>query len=142
MAESGALHTAVLDRLADHASDVTVYDGVVASSPPSDSSGRVFPYAVVWRGPGTYPGIEAETLAASDRDREALRWVCRVTVAAGKPSWLGDAVSMVRTALLGYRPSRLSGRLSDEGTEPVMNTDRDITPVRYYVPLVFEMMAP
>ncbi len=142
MADTLTLHQAVLDRLRAAAPALAVYDSTVPDNLPSDGSGAVYPYVVVWDSPGSFPASDAESLGSTDDDRDGVLWTCRATVAAGRVDWLRSATRAARGALLGFRISRLASRLSDEGTDPVVAKDPDVTPVRYYVPLVFTMRAP
>lgn len=132
------LHRATLVLL--QATNVTVYSGAVPDGPPSDSSGKVYPYAVLWGSPGSHPDWEASSLC--DEDDGALAWEARVTVAAGEPTWALEAAINVRQALSRARPLPRSGLLREpEGSAPQVQKDPDAKPVRWFVPLVFVTMS-
>lgn len=136
MTAPDVLHAAMLARLQTMA-HVTVYDADVPSKPPADSQGRVYPYAVLWPSPG---GAPSEGSVAGPA---GLEWVAQVTVAAGTPTWCLQAASKVRAVLAGHVLVAGDGPLVED-TPPTMplTRDEDVTPPRWYVPLLWRCLTP
>lgn len=131
MTTAAELHAAVWAAL-DALTTVTAYDGDVPTKPPADTSGRVYPYAVLWPSPG---GSPAESAAAGNT---GLDWTCQVTVAAGTTAWLLKAVDVVRAAVVGLVVSDGDGPITDETPRSMtVQRDEDVTPPRMFVPLLF-----
>ncbi len=132
MTTPAALHLAAF-AVVDALTTVTAYYGDVPAHPPADASGRVYPYCVLWSGPG---GAPAET-AVHDTST-GLDWAVQVTVAAGDVTWCLQAVTVVRAALAGLVLVPGAGPLVDETprSQPVMR-DPDVAPPRWFVPLFF-----
>ena len=114
-------------------SDVSVFFGEVPANVPANSSGRVYPYAVLWGSTGR-DNTHGEDLTG-DTDGAVVVPV-RVTVAAGDPDWCLDAAERVRGLLSRWQPEGAE-RLRDDHTEPTMLEDKDVTPRRWFVPLEF-----
>lgn len=131
MADPGVLHGAVLARLQTLTS-LTIYDADVDEHPPADEFGRVYPYAVLWANPGWIPE-EARGLCLTSQN---LTWDARVTVAAGKSSWILSAIPLVRRALDGFRPTP-GCPLTELGGAFEALKDTDTTPARWFTPLTF-----
>lgn len=131
MSTAADLHAAVWAIL-DALPTVNAFDGDVPSAPPADGTGRVLPYAVLWPGPGGDPAD------ASLRGGGALTWDAQVTVAAGDIRWLLQAVDVVRAALADAWTAPGASPLRDvtPASRTVMR-DTDVTPLRYFVPLLF-----
>jgi len=120
---------AILDALPT----VTAFDGDVPPNPPADKvSGRVYPYAVLWPGPGGDP-VDADLVTGG-----ALTWVAQITVAAGDLTWCMQAVDVVRAALRDVWLLDAASPLRDETpASRVVMRDTDPTPPRWYFPLLF-----
>lgn len=131
-------HTATLARL-QGLTTITVYDGNVPDHPAADpATGHVYPYVVLWPVPGRVPA------AARNLENDAggaLTWDARVTLAAGQPAWVLQALPLVRARLEGWRPTPWTSLWEvDSGGVSVMR-DEDVTPHRWYVPLTFRASA-
>lgn len=116
---------------------VTGYDADVPSTPPAETTtGRVYPYAVLWPSPG------GEGPEPSVADLAGLDWTCQVTVAAGDVGWCLQAVGLVRTAL--DRAVLAPGVVLRDETSPLQKVrrDPDVSPPRWYVPLEFRALTP
>lgn len=125
------LHTALLARLRT-VPHLTVFDGYVPDAPPADATGRVYPYAVIWPGPGGDP-TDADLITGG-----ALTWFTRVTVAAGDLNWCMQAITPVRAALRDRRLHPQASPLRDETpASRVAMRVTDVTPVRWFFPLQF-----
>jgi len=125
------LHAATLARL-KQATSITVYDGDVPKSPPADSRGRVYPYAVLWTTAG------APTVERPLTDRPGgLTWGPQVTVAAGDIGWLLSAVQVVRGQLEGARLTPWATLRERTDTEITVQKDPDTSPPRFFLPLYF-----
>lgn len=98
-----------------------------------DPDGRAHPYAVLWASPGTR---HADSLAGRV-DRGV--WSVQVTCAGGDDTRALWAVSRVLTALSGVRLFPGMGLLNPDDTyQPgTVREDTDVTPSRWYVPLLF-----
>lgn len=131
------LHAAVLAAL-DALPTVAAYDGAVpvALTHPAhaDSTGRVYPYAVVWPSPG---GEHDERGLCGPLT--GMRWTVQVTVAAGTPTWCLQAVTVVRAALVGLQlvDATVSPLVDETPRSRLVTRDDDTTPPRWFVPLQF-----
>jgi hypothetical protein len=131
------LHNAVLTALAGPGGfpPADVHDGKVTDPSLIAGTNRVQPYALVW----TAPGDNAELpLAGPDGGEEASLYV---TVAADTPTKTLDAVNRARRTLDGAWLS-LSGhqvgiRWLTGYRPPPPTRDPDVTPDRWFVPLIF-----
>ena len=128
------LHAEVLAALRA-ITTVTSYDGDVPTSPPSQPDGRVLPYAVLWPAAGGSP--QERPLGGCTG---LLTWSPRVTVAAGEVGWCLDAISLVRATLADRYLAAASGYLREitPASRSLMR-DVDTDPVRWYLPLEFEI---
>ncbi len=136
MVEPSALHTATLARLKT-LTTLAVYDGDVPPSPPADSQGRVYPYAVLWPASGVAPLEQAVDAVAVGTD-----WMCQVTVAAGDPSWVLPAVQKVRQVLAGWSPAEGAVLTEETPRSVTVLRDDDVTPKRWFMPLQFGCLTP
>jgi len=135
MADSAIIAAAVLARLKT-ITTIGIYDADVPTAPPADSQGRVWPYAVLWTGVGAAPLDQGLTTSA------ALDWACQVTVAAGDPALVLPAATKVRQTLAGFSPIA-GATLSDETPRSLlMQRDDDVTPARWFLPLLFGCLTP
>lgn len=115
---------------------VAAFDADVPPHPPADPTGRVYPYAVLWPGAGAHP-IETAITGSVGTD-----WLSTVTVAAGDVGWCLDAVALVRSVLDGAALAP-GVTLSDVTSRArTLQRDPDITPTRWYVPLLFTALTP
>lgn len=114
---------------------LTVYDGIVPTSPPADASGRTYPYVVLWPSAGFRPNEIADDLAGTPD--EALDWLVQATVAAGNVTWCLQAATLTRRALAGAFLTPQTGRLREEPGAPPITVDPDVKPARFFVPLLF-----
>lgn len=130
------LHRAVLALLAGLPT-VTAFDANVPDAPPADRvTGAVYPYAVLWPSPGGR-GPEASVANTVGTD-----WTATVTVAAGDVGWVLAAVAVVRAALDDALIAP-GTRLQDE--TPAARTiqrDPDVSPPRWFVPLMWRAITP
>lgn len=113
-----------------------VFDGDVKAR--MDSDGRAHPYAVLWVSPGRNDPAEARE---SDTGR-ALVWTFQVTAAGGDVPRCRRATQRTLDALLDARPFPNGGLIKldfDPGPE---REDTNVTPSRWYVPLVFTLSLP
>lgn len=125
------LHTAALVQLRT-IPHLTVFDGDVPDAPPADEAGRVYPYAVLWPGPGGDP-TDADLVTGG-----ALTWVAQLTVAAGDLGWCMQAIGPVRDALRDQVLLPEASPLRDETpASRVVLRDPDVTPTRWFFPLQF-----
>lgn len=126
---------AVLMKLRSLTPALEVYDGDVPSTPPADGGG-VLPYAVLW----VSPGRPIDGFLGVEQSRD---WTFQVTCAGGNATRALGAVDRVIGALHGQRlllaPPRLSGRVHLDADPGPMRLDRDVTPPRAYVPLLFRV---
>lgn len=131
------LHQALAARLKT-LSSITVYeDGDVPSRPPADAQGRVFPYAVLWPASGAPAG------ESSVAGQGGLDWHTQVTVAAGDLDWLLQASQAVRQALVGHVLVAGVGPLVDETPATLFaRRDPDVSPIRWFVPVLLGCLAP
>lgn len=134
MTTPGELHTATL-ALLRAIPNMTVFDGDVPTTLPRDGAGRVYPYTVLWPSAGFRPNDIADDLAGTPD--ETLEWPVQVTVASGDVMWTLGAVRVVRAALAGAWLTPRTGRLREEPAAPSITRDTDVTPARFYVPLLF-----
>ena len=123
----------VLLQAAPH---LDAFDGDVDAR--MDSDGRAHPYAVLWAGPGRdNPDEERES-----GNGEALVWTFQVTAAGGDVARCRRAVDRTLGALLRKQPFPGGGFIrleNDLGTE---REDRDVSPSRWFVPLLFSVSTP
>jgi hypothetical protein len=126
------LHAAVFERL-EALPTVAAFDGDVPPNPPADrATGLVYPYAVLWPGPG------GDTTDADLVTSGALTWDAQITVAAGDVAWCLGAVNVVRFALRDQWVLDTASPLRDvtPASRTVMR-DPDPAPPRWFVPLLF-----
>lgn len=131
MTDPADLHTAAFAIL-DALPTVTGFDSDVPAKPSADALGRVYPYAVLWPGPGG-DSADADLVTGG-----ALSWVAQITVAAGDPTWCLRAVGVVRAALRDVWLVDTASPLRDiTPASRVVMRDTDPTPPRWYFPLLF-----
>lgn len=133
------LHAAVLAHLRQPSAFGTdgVHDGAVVD-PAVDAAGRIQPYAVVWLAPGVDPEAPLAGPAGGE-DR------LHVTVAAMDPARTAWAVDRARTALdravLSVAGVPVETRWLAGYVPPPIGKDEDISPVRWFCPLIFSAAA-
>ena len=113
---------------------ILILRGEVPKELPHDQSGNVFPYAVLWEGPGM-GDEDAEDLSGDNDGASILDQY--VTVASGKAEWTGPAAAQVRRALDHWQPNGNVERLRDNQTWAPVQLDTEVLPNRHYVALVF-----
>lgn len=135
------LRQAVLDRLALVA-NVKVYDGRIDQTNPPDvipaSGGVVRPYCILYAGGGR--GYSDRLTGGSS----ALSWSAQVTVAAGYPADCAAAVDRVRAQLTDQPvtiPDGVTSHLREVADTGSIRVDEQISPARFYVPLIFQTVA-
>jgi hypothetical protein len=114
---------------------VTVFDGDVPDKPTADTSGRVYPYVVVWATPGYYPSDDADTVCAQPGGE--LTWPVQLTVAAGTPAWCLEAAGTVRAKIAGALLVPAAGPLREDNSAVPVVKDTGTAPPRWYVPLLY-----
>lgn len=125
--------------LLDSIDGLTVYDGEVPKTPPSDDAGRVYAYAVLYVSAGRPHSLTQ--LATED----SLAGGFQVTCAGGYPERALWCLDRVRNALIGAeitvdgQARQIVSRDVDPGT---VRRDDDVTPVRHYVPALFDVFIP
>jgi hypothetical protein len=129
--------------LIDAVTGVNTYDGEFVDAdgntikPPADADGRVHAYAVYYPGAGWAHAL----LACGGTD--SLDWTFQVTCAAGTRVQFLWCVDKIRAALSGATitvgDQALTIRETDD-TGP-MRRDNDVSPARFYVPLLFAVNA-
>lgn len=121
-------------RLVDQCPKVLILRNEVPKTLPADEAGNVFPYAVIWEGPGM-GDEDAEDLSGDNEGASILD--THVTVASGRAEWTGSAAAQVRKALDHWMPTGNVERLRDNQTWTPVQLDTEVLPNRHYVPLVF-----
>lgn len=129
---------AALEALLEALPTVEAYTGGVPDKPPAEATtGRVYPYAVLWAGAGGSP-FEAAVAGPGGLD-----WEAQVTVAAGDPTWCLQAITAVRAAVTGQVLVPGAGPLVDLTPKSLtVQRDEDPTPVRWFLPLIFGCLTP
>lgn len=121
-------------RLVAQCPKITILRNVVPKELPADDSGNVYPYAVIWEGPGM--GDDAAEDLCGDTDGASILDQY-ITVASGKAEWTGPAAAQVRRALDRWQPTGNVERLRDNQTWAPVQLDTEVLPNRHYVALVF-----
>lgn len=121
-------------RLVDQCPHVTILRNEVPAELPADEAKNVYPYAVIWEGPGMGDD-DSEDLSGDNEGASILDTY--ITVASGKPGWTGPAAAQVRRALDRWQPSGNVERLRDNQTWAPVQLDTEVLPNRHYVALVF-----
>lgn len=109
----------------------TVYDGDVPDQVPTDSSGYILPYVVLWAGDGD---ALPETDLSGRLDMDSLRWDFQTTSVGPNPDIAARVAGVVRRALTNMPLGThhvLPGPFS--GQQPPVK-DTTVQPARYYVP--------
>lgn len=100
-----------------------------------DPDGRAHPYAVLWASTGHQ---EATNLAGRP---DLLTWSFQVTAAGGDDTRALWAAGKVLDALVGARLSPTTGLVDHDGDPGPVRQDADVTPARWYLPLLFTIPA-
>lgn len=129
-----AITDQIVARLVAQAPKVLILRGEVPAELPADDAKNVFPYAVVWEGPGM--GDDSSEDLSGDTDGASILET-HVTIASGKRSWTAQAASVVRRALDHWQPTGNVERLRDSQTWAPVLLDTEVLPNRHYVALVF-----
>lgn len=135
MADPADLHAAVLARLRAITS-LSVHDADVPKNLPAEpNTGRVYPYLVLWPTAGHTPD-DARTLGGVDGTE--LTWPFQVTAAGGTVTWALQAAALARGQLEDwFPPFPGAGQVHEDQTAPFIGKDEDVTPARFFVPLLF-----
>jgi hypothetical protein len=114
--------------------NVNHYRGNVASNPPLDPDGKVHAYAVLYAGAGRAFG--GRMVAAPGQ----TDWTFQVTCVGGDDNRALWCVDKIRAALTGA-PLAVSGtsagRIRELTNPGPVRRDDDVSPPRYYLPLLF-----
>ena len=136
MTTPAELHTALAARLRS-AANITVFDGEVPTSLPAGADGRVYPYAVIWPGGGGALGEVSLDDVAHGTD-----WRAQVTVAAGDLTWCMQAIALVRAVVVGvYLATDTTPVVDDTPPSMTLLPDKDVTPTRWYLPVLLRCTA-
>lgn len=121
-------------RLVDQCPKILILRNEVPADLPADEFNRVYPYAVLWEGPGMgdddSEDLSGDTDGASILDQY-------ITVASGDPQWTAAAAATVRKSLDRWQPTGNVERLRDNQTWAPVQLDTEVLPNRHYVALVF-----
>lgn len=121
-------------RLVERCPKITILRGSVPKDLPADETGNVYPYAVLWEGPGM-GDPDSEDLSGDIDGASVLDQY--ITVASGKPEWTAPAAAQVRRVLDHWQPTGNVERLRDNQTWAPVQLDTEVLPNRHYVALVF-----
>jgi hypothetical protein len=138
MAKTQVVHGSVW-ALLSAITGVNPFDSEVPKTPPLDEDGRVHAYAVLYFSPGR------RHANAMDGNQSSVDGSFQVTCVGGDPDRALWCVDKVLTALVGAAVTidgvvrRVRLREEDPGT---VRRDDDVTPVRHYVPLRFQLFMP
>lgn len=112
-----------------------IYDGQVPAQVPTDTSGHVKPYAVLWAGPGT--DLPTERTLTGLYDTGVLDWRPQLTVVGATPAICRQACDAA-ISVLANLPMPGGGYLrpdSDLLSQMVPTADNQVTPGRFYLPV-------
>jgi hypothetical protein len=129
------LHTATLAHLRGRFSPYPqdVYDGTV-ENPRVDGTGRIQPYVIVWLAPGTDP----QAPLAGPTGREDRLHVTAAGMDQARAAWAVDRVTgLLDGALLTVRGVPVEVGWLAGYVPPPISEDRDVSPVRWFCPLIF-----
>lgn len=104
--------------------DINVYDTELPKDPPTDSDGRVHPYAVFFPGGGGAFGDRLNKDLATD-----MAWNCRILLVGGDKTRALRALDRVRAALTNSRPTG-GARLKEVLDEVTFRTETNVVPSR------------
>lgn len=122
------------DRLKAQCPNILILRNEVPKELPADAAKNVFPYAVLWEGPGM--GDDASEDLSGDNDGASILDQY-ITVASGKAHWTAAAAAQVRRTLDRWQPTGNVERLRDNQTWAPVQLDTEVLPNRHYVALVF-----
>lgn len=129
------------ERTAAGLPTVAVFDGDVPDDLETDDAGRVLPYVVVWGSVGAPVRSDERTvLWAGSGD---LDWTPQVTVAAGLPVWVIDAMDLVRDAVAAHATESGQPLVEQDGgpRTPIRDPD-DSRGTRFYAVLPLRAWLP
>lgn len=132
------VHASVWDLL-DGITGVNAFDGQVPKTPPKDTDGDVGAYAVLYYSPGR------RYASALNGAQASVDGTFQVTCAGADPTktlWCVDQVmgALVGAAVLADGTQR---RIRCQEIDPgPLRRDDDVTPVRFYAPLRFQLHTP
>ena len=98
-----------------------------------DSDQRAHPYAAVYPSPGHHDPAAAPLTDVAD----LLTWTFQVTAAGGDADRCMRATGRVLAVLLGWRLEATADPVRLEFDPGPMRVDRDVSPSRCYIPLLF-----
>lgn len=131
------VHDAVLAYLRTLLPSGAVHDGTV-TAPAVDAAGRVQPYLVLWFAPGTGPERSVTGPVGAEHR-------LHVTAAGGDVTRCLWAADRAGSALTDHRLTVAGGevviRWLPGYTPPPAREDRDVSPTRWFVPLIFTATA-
>lgn len=137
MADPNTLRAAALTVLAT-IPHVSVFDADVPTKPPADTAGRALPYVVLWGS----AGIQArDSVPLSLAATSTLTFEAVLTCAGGTPARVMQLAHLVRAALTGTVLAGSAPLVEVTSPRPVA-IDRDVSPPRYFTPLMFRALAP
>lgn len=111
---------------------VTVYDGYVPSELPTDASGYVLPYIVIWFGVGQNP---AELPLSGLHGTDSLVLDFQTTTVGSTPAICRAVTGPAKTALTNLRAGTGVIRPNPDSfnqQSPIL--DSNISPARFYLP--------
>lgn len=121
---------AVLARLGTVA-NLDVFLGEPAAR--MDSDNRAHPYAALYPTPGRSDPDQGSV----DGSADLMTWTFQVTAAGGDVDRATRAATRVLGVLVGYRLEATADPIRLEFEPAPVTVDRDVTPARYYYPLMF-----
>lgn len=130
--------------LIDAVSNVNTYDGEIVDAngtpvpPPHDSDGRVHAYAIY------YPGAGLAYSRTLDAAPDCLDWTFQVTCVAGDRVRALWCIDKIRTALAGKWVTVNGQQLQirQDGDSGSIRRDDNVSPSRFYLPVLFALDAP
>lgn len=117
-----------------------IWDGYVPEKIPTDASGFILPYVVLFAGAGT--DLPAERDLSALVDTEALDWRIQTTVAAADALICVQVAHYVRLALTNL-PVGTAWLMPDDTaiTQPVPLLDPSVSPSRFFLPLPWRLIT-
>lgn len=140
MVDVPALITTVVTAMKTLSPGVTIYDGFVPTSVPTDPSGKyVLPYAVLWAGIGDNPG---EQTSCGTHSTDTLIWDFQTTAIGSSPDVARRVAADIKTRLNNLRAGTGLIRPNPDGFQqqtPVLDTS--VTPARFMLPTQWRLIT-